>query len=199
MTTKHRKHSRPSAGAGAKRCLVTKESAARADMLRFVVGPDKRLWFDAASKLPGRGMWIQSDRAVLEQAVAKQRFHHEAGKGVFVPADLPDIVERQLRARAMDLLALARKAGLVVLGAASVEKTLGKQPVALGFRASDATGDVFRADDSFPVCTLFSRAELGHVTQHADPAYVAVMPGKLTDALKNAIRRLDLFLKGAKE
>lgn len=196
MTTKHRKNSKPSADAGVKRCFVTKESGPRADMLRFVAGPEKVVCFDVAEKLPGRGMWMKSGRHVLEQAIAKQRFHHAAGKGVRVPLDLPETVERQLRARAMDLLALARKAGLVVLGAAAIEKALGEKEIALAFKAAGATGGVFKPDADFPICTVFAPAELGHVTHYADPTYVAVMPGKLTDALKSAIQRLDLFLKG---
>ena len=53
-------------------CIVTGETMAPERMIRFVVGPDGDVVPDLARRLPGRGMWVKAERAVVEQAVAKK-------------------------------------------------------------------------------------------------------------------------------
>ena len=98
-----------------RRCIVTGETAPKAGLIRFVVGPDGTVVPDVLEKLPGRGMWVTADRAVLEKA-SKGQFSKSAKAPVVVPDGLVDEVERQMARRVVDLVALARKAGLAVCG-----------------------------------------------------------------------------------
>ena len=41
-------------------------------MIRFVVGPDRRIVPDLAAKLPGRGIWLSASKDVLELADARE-------------------------------------------------------------------------------------------------------------------------------
>ena len=80
-----------------RRCLVTREVKPKAELLRFVIGPDSRLLSDPAERLPGRGLWLSAGRDIVGTAVAKGLFAKAAGQRVNVPADLAGQVERLLR------------------------------------------------------------------------------------------------------
>ena len=98
-----------------RRCIVTGEVSPQAGLIRFVVGPDGTVVPDVLEKLPGRGMWVTASRDALDKA-GKGQFSKSAKAPVQVPDDLADEVERQLARRVVDLIALARKAGLAVCG-----------------------------------------------------------------------------------
>src|SRR5512143_573303 len=77
-----------------RRCLVTREVKPKAELLRFVAGPDGALVFDPAEKLPGRGLWLSARRDIVDLAIAKGLFSKAAGQRVSVPADLAGQIER---------------------------------------------------------------------------------------------------------
>jgi len=105
-------HKNPDDGAERK-CIVTGEVQPKAGLIRFVVGPDNAVYPDILGKLPGRGMYVTADRAVLDDA-RKGHFARSAKQAVTVTDGLVDDVERLLAARVIELLALARKAGRAV-------------------------------------------------------------------------------------
>ncbi|MBT8411322.1 MAG: RNA-binding protein [Octadecabacter sp.] len=122
-----------------RRCIVTGETAPKAGLIRFVVGPDGTVVPDVLEKLPGRGMWVTSERAVLEKA-SKGQFSKSAKAPVVVPDGLVDEVERQMARRVVDLVALARKAGLAVCGFEKVKGWLaGGERVRALLQASDGS------------------------------------------------------------
>ena len=106
-----------------RRCLVTGETGPKAGLVRFVLSPDGAVVPDITGKLPGRGMYVTASRPILEQARAGQ-FARAAKASVTVPSDLADEVERQLSHRVVDLVSLARKAGLAVAGFEKVKEAL---------------------------------------------------------------------------
>jgi len=121
-----------------RKCIVTGEVQPKAGLIRFVVGPDNQVYPDVLEKLPGRGMWVTADRAVLEKA-GKGQFARSAKKAIAVPAGLADEVERQLARRVVDLVALARKAGLAICGFEKVKTALDKGGVRVLLQASDGS------------------------------------------------------------
>lgn len=121
-----------------RRCLVTGETGPKQGLVRFVVGPDGLVVPDVLEKLPGRGMWVTADRAVIE-AAKKGQFSRAAKAPVTVPDDLADEVERQLVRRVTDLIALARKAGLAVTGFEKVKAQLAGGDVRVLLQASDGS------------------------------------------------------------
>ena len=60
--------------ASVRQCAVTRERLGKEALVRFVLSPDDVVTPDVAEKLPGRGVWIKADRAVLESAVKKNAF-----------------------------------------------------------------------------------------------------------------------------
>ncbi|MBU2992271.1 RNA-binding protein [Octadecabacter sp. 1_MG-2023] len=122
-----------------RRCIVTGETSPKSGLIRFVVGPDNTVVPDILEKLPGRGMWVTADRAILEQA-KKGQFSKSAKAPVSVPDGLVDEVERQMVRRVVDLIALARKAGLAVTGFEKVKGWVsGGENVRALLQASDGS------------------------------------------------------------
>lgn len=122
-----------------RKCLVTGESGPKSGLIRFVVGPEDTVYPDILGKLPGRGFYVTADRAVLEQAVKKKVFARGAKQPVTVPEGLLDEIEAQLTRRVVDLISLARKAGLAVTGYEKVKSALDGGRVKVLVQASDGS------------------------------------------------------------
>lgn len=122
-----------------RKCIVTGEVQPKAGLIRFVVGPDNQVVPDVLEKLPGRGLWVTASRDVIEKA-GKGQFSRSAKMAVTVPDALADEVERQLVKRVVDLIALARKAGLAVCGFEKVKGWLaGGENVRVLLQANDGS------------------------------------------------------------
>ena len=122
-----------------RRCIVTGETAPKAGLIRFVIGPVNMVYPDVLEKLPGRGMWVTASRDGLDKA-GKGQFSKSAKQAVNVPDGLTDEVERQLARRVVDLIALARKAGSAVCGFEKVKGWVsGGERVRALLQASDGS------------------------------------------------------------
>jgi predicted RNA-binding protein YlxR (DUF448 family) len=109
--------------------------------VRFVVDPDGTVVPDIAGRLPGRGLWVAPDRALIARAAARGLFARAAHRSVRAPADLPETVERLLRQSCIGLIALARRAGQAVAGYEKVRGAVRDGRVALLLEASDGAAD----------------------------------------------------------
>jgi predicted RNA-binding protein YlxR (DUF448 family) len=147
-----------------RRCLATREVKPKAELLRFVAGPDQRLVFDPAERLPGRGLWLSARRDIVETAVAKGLFSKAAGMRLSVPADMAGQVEGLLRERCLSLLGLARRAGQLRTGFEKVREELKAGRAAVLVAASDGAADgrgkLAALARGLPVIALFDSAEL---------------------------------------
>ncbi|MDF0595833.1 RNA-binding protein [Psychromarinibacter halotolerans] len=122
-----------------RRCIVTGEGQPKYGLIRFVVGPDGQIVPDVLEKLPGRGIWVKSDRSALDQAVKKRLFARAARQAVTVPDSLADEVERQITQRVIDLIAMARKAGRAVAGYEKVKSWLDTGEAHVLIQATDGS------------------------------------------------------------
>jgi len=187
---------------GTKTCFVTKEVCPRAEMLRFVISPDKAVVFDVAEKLPGHGMWLRADASLLEQAMDKHIFYKAAHGTVKIPTDLDKQVESSLSRQCRNLLGLCRKAGLLIFGYEAVKKAVAQRETIAVFEAVDASergqSKVLRPDDSFPIYSVLNRSELGQVAGLDEVVHVALLPGKLSDETMGIAHKIALF-KGLKQ
>lgn len=122
-----------------RRCIATGQVGPTDGLIRFVVGPDAVLVPDLLGKLPGRGIWVQADRAALEKAVAKKLFARAARAQVTLPEGLVDRIEDGLTRRVIDGISLARKAGQAVAGFEKVKSWLDAETAVVLVQASDGS------------------------------------------------------------
>jgi predicted RNA-binding protein YlxR (DUF448 family) len=189
-----------------RRCLASGEIRPKGELLRFVVDPTGALVPDLGQRLPGRGLWLTPERAMIERAVTRRLFAKAAKAPVRVPEDLIDRVQSLERRRLFDLLGLAKRANLVVAGFEKVRAALGEGRVALLFEASDGAADgrdklLQLAGHVLPglrVAETFSAEELGQAIGREPVVHFAVLPGGLTERLLQALARIDALQGGSR-
>ena len=182
-----------------RRCIATGAILPEGRLVRFVVAPDGGIVPDIGAELPGRGLWLSADRAVMAKAVAKNDFARAAKTKVSVPDDLAGHVERLIVARMQSDLGLARRAGLLAVGFDNVLRALDKKAApALLVEAADAAGDGVRKLDSamkarelqLETIKTLSRAELSLALGRENVVHAAVGRGALAERLKLNSSRL---------
>jgi predicted RNA-binding protein YlxR (DUF448 family) len=184
-----------------RRCLVTRASGERHQLIRFVLDPEHRVLPDLDERLPGRGMWLSADRDVVNKAVAGRLFARAARAPAAAETDLAETVERLLARRALDSVGLARRAGQVVVGFEQVRAWLRASKAAVLIAAADGAAEgrakLRRLAPDLRLVTAFSRAELGACIGRDDVVHVAVAPGGLAQRLLRDVERLAGFRPGA--
>lgn len=122
-----------------RRCIVTGDVQPKQGLVRFVLGPDGTIYPDLAEKLPGRGIWVTSDRDIIEKAAAKGMFARAAKAPAKTPENLADLVEEGLAKRVVELISLVRKSGKAVVGFEKVKGWLSEGRAKVLLQASDGS------------------------------------------------------------
>jgi predicted RNA-binding protein YlxR (DUF448 family) len=130
-----------SRGEPERRCIASGASGPTGLLVRFVLGPDARVVPDLAGRLPGRGVWLTAQRALVDRAVAKNLFSRAFKARAVAPADLADRLEALLAGRLIDLIGLARKAGQAVTGFEKVRARLRDGSAGALLQARDGAAD----------------------------------------------------------
>lgn len=134
-----------------RRCILSGEHGLREQLVRLAISPEDQngqchVLPDVQAKAPGRGAWIAVNRTVLEAALAKGQLKGALTRGFkgasfYLPADLPDLVERALRKALSDRLGLEMRAGGIVLGSDRIAEQARQGRIALLLHAADASED----------------------------------------------------------
>ena len=186
------------ADSGFKTCFATKTVQSRDLMIRFVLGPDKIITPDVTGKLPGRGLWLLADPAIIQMAIDKKLFFKASKKSYAkVPADLMDETARLLRAYVLSLLGLARKAGVFVGGFEKVKEALSMHQAAIIFEAPQTSDNsknkLYRPQDNVPITSVLNADELGHIFAASEMMFAALLNGQMTEKIKPFIIKLNAF------
>ena len=110
-------------------------------MIRFIVGPNNEVIPDISEKLPGRGIWVKSNRSFLEKALSKKLFIKSAKYKVSVRHDLINLVEAILLKSVLALISLSRKSGIAVSGYEKVKSTLSDGSASILIQAKDGSNN----------------------------------------------------------
>lgn len=130
-------------------CILTRERAAPAHLVRLVLGPDGAVHPDVRAKAAGRGAWIGVTRAELEQSLAKGKLRGALARafktGEFtLPDDLPARIATALERNALDRLGLEARAGTLLTGSERIEQAARSGQLHALYHAADAGDDGVR-------------------------------------------------------
>jgi predicted RNA-binding protein YlxR (DUF448 family) len=188
-----------------RRCLVTGEVRPRAELMRFVVGPDDIVVPDLEGRLPGRGLWLTGRGDIVAAACAKRAFSRGAKRNV-TPMTGPSgeslaaFVEAELLRRAEATLSMARKAGAFVSGFEKVRGALSELEqqgaAAVLLCACDAGTDgrekmarlAARAGNVARI-ELFDATTLGRISGREHAVHALVLPGAAARRVLEAAAR----------
>lgn len=180
-----------------RRSVATRASGPARRMIRFVVGPDGVLVPDLAERLPGRGLWVEADRSALERAVARGQFAKAARTRVAASPALAEQVGEMLVRRCLDLIGLARRAGVLVAGFDQVVAWLRHNRAALVLAARDGSSEgrqrIAALAGDAPVLAPFDRHELGSALGRDEVVHLAFAPSGLARQLLQELERLRGF------
>jgi len=195
---KNRHRRREVDGSGpVRKCIVTGEERPKAELIRFVVGPDDDIVPDLDERLPGRGLWLSADRDALNTASDRRMFARAAKRKVNVPDGLTDRVEALLAGRLMDLIGLARRSGSVVSGFEKVRAFLKEGGGGILLAASDgARGGRDKLSGGRPdrvELDCLNSEELGQALGREQVVHAIVAFGGLADRISRDMKRLRGF------
>jgi predicted RNA-binding protein YlxR (DUF448 family) len=199
-------------------CALTREPKPVSQMIRFVVGPAGEAVPDIKRKLPGRGIWIDATRTAIEESVKRNVFARGFKREVKTAKDLAAQTDRLLETAALDALAIAGKAGLVVGGFAKVEaalarqnlgrQSLGRDGVQALIHASDAAADgmrklagaLHRNKDGKPreiaVVDIFTGRQLDLALNRPNVVHAALLAGPGSETFLARAARLARYRSG---
>ncbi|MEM5515419.1 RNA-binding protein [Henriciella sp. AS95] len=188
-------------GGPVRQCAVTRESLPQEELIRFVRSPDGVAVPDVSAKLPGRGAWLEADRAVVQKAIKTDALSRAFKAKTPMAEGVLELIEAQLVQRCVGQLGMARKAGAVVLGFDQVRAYLRKDAPGYLLEASDGSEDGrnkvhFLAKamyDSPKVAGALTSAELGMAFGRERVIHALLQEGSLSDSFETAYRRLTGF------
>lgn len=202
-------HGATSVAPGTERtCALTRAVKPATEMIRFVVGPEGEVVPDVKRKLPGRGIWITASRAAIEDAAKRGVFARGFKRDVRVVWDLATQTEQLIERAALDALAIAGKAGVVISGFSRVEAAIGGNDILALIHAADA-GDEGRrkldaarrrqATEKSPeimVIDVFTGAQLDLALNRPNVVHAALLAGPGSETFLTRVARLTYFRAG---
>lgn len=200
----------PTKRAPERKCVLSNTVGLAENLVRLVEGPDGTMVPDVAARLPGRGVWVSPDAAILGKAVEDGTLHKAAcrslktklSKGAISP-ELVDQIDGLLARRCLDRLGLEQRAGNLVTGFDKIKAALAKKgagrPVLI-IAATDGALDGQRKIQSavgtnVPVAKMFDREALSKALGRENVVHIVLFESGGTEKLKADISRL-LRLRG---
>ncbi len=193
-------------------CVVTRQTRAPEDLLRFVVAPDGSVVPDIRRKLPGRGAWVLARQDCVAKAVSKgllvRALKAKVARGdslvLAVRPDMAAFVDGLLEQDCLQALALANKAGVVLCGHTKIEQSLRREPPLTLLHATDAGHDGVRKlnqlwrglwpaaeDEPFPEgVNIFASAQLDLVLGRTNVIHAALKTAMAAQSVKSRAVRL---------
>lgn len=182
----------PKKGETTRTCIVSRQTMPIAALIRFVQAPDGSVVPDLKRSLPGRGVWVEANRAAVEKAIAKKMFARALRAQVTVDPGLPDLIDRLMTEQALGTFGLARKAGVVVTGFAKVEAAIARERLAGVVHAAEAGSDGvekltaalrrrFAGEGGCPVVRIFAGPQLDLALGRSNVIHAALLHGRAAE------------------
>jgi predicted RNA-binding protein YlxR (DUF448 family) len=187
-------------------CAATRTVRPVSELIRFVVGPGNEAVPDLKHKLPGRGVWVTATQEALGEAIQRKIFARGFKRDVRLPADLLARTGDLLQRSALDALAIAGKASLVVTGFTAVERSLANDKVVALLHAAEASPDGVRKLDAalrrtpeagqVAVIRVLTSAQLDLALGRSNVIHATLLAGSPSDTFLARLWRLERFGTG---
>ena len=189
-------------------CALTREVKPAEEMIRFVIGPAGEVVPDVKRKLPGRGMWITASRASIEDAAKRNVFARGFKRDVRIARDLAAQTDQLIERAALDALAIATKAGVVISGFSRVEAAVGREDILALVHAADASDEGRRKLDAarrrqatekspeIAVIDAFTGTQLDLALNRPNVVHAALLAGPGSETFLTRVARLTSFRAG---
>lgn len=169
-------------------CIVSRVVKPEDQLIRFALSPDGTVVPDLRRKLPGRGVWVSTDRTVLAEAIRKKLFSRGFGAEAKAGPELLDQLGVLLAKEMLSALSMTRRAGLGICGFMKVEEALVKGNVRMLLHAADGSIDGRQKLDrkcasNTVIWDLFSSADLDLAFGRSNVIHAAVANGGLAEKL----------------
>jgi predicted RNA-binding protein YlxR (DUF448 family) len=186
-------------------CIVTRIERPPEEMIRFVLSPEGEAIPDLRRKLPGRGVWVTACAAAVDEAIRRRAFDRSFRRAVQADADMAVHVDSLLEADALQLLALANKAGAVIAGAVKILVAIAERDLAALVHARDAGRDgVAKLDrglrqrygkraQSMLFADLFTSTQLDLALGRTNVIHAALIAVPAGKAFLKRVRRLAVY------
>ncbi len=184
-------------------CIVTRAPLHPEAGVRFALAPDGTVTPDVRRKLPGRGVWVTADAALVAQAARKGAFSRAFKAPAKAPADLAAQVDALMARDCLQSLSMANKAGLAVAGFAKVEAAIAAGEAVALIDAADGGADgkrklaqASRRHDGGRaprVVESFSSAELDLALGRTNVIHAALKSGPAAEAFLARWQRLKQY------
>lgn len=181
-----------------RKCIVTGKVFEKETLLRFVVLPDGTVVPDFKKKLPSKGVYVSNQKKMLQKAIANNLFAKVLKNGAKSGDVLMVQVENLLKKQALDMVSLAKKAGVLITGMDMVREALKKGKVAFLAEAVDAGEDghnkIVSLAKGLEIFSLFKIEELDKELARDNTVHLAFVKSSMADAVRETFVRLASFL-----
>ncbi len=177
-----------------RQCLITKEVLPKCDLLRFVLSPDGEVVFDVNGKLPGKGMWVKANKAVLEKAISNNGFRLK-DKNIASRTISTQAIANQLKQHLLGLLSIANKAGLLYFGQERISSHLDRGEIFAILMTKDSSQNSKNKVQShikknISIIDCFLMDDLSLIFPNDKIGFIGMKSGKITD---NFIRQSKIY------
>ncbi len=181
-------------------CLGCRGVGDQEQLVRYVLSPAGEVLVDYRRKLPGRGAYTCIDRNCLEKAIRRGQFARAFKRNLSSLSDelLTGELVRQVRARILGLVGMARKSGNALSGSSQVLVFLGgAESVGLVLIAGDISegiaGKILGKARAMgvPAWRICDKQVLGQVMGKSERSVVAVKSGPLAESIKVELLRFE--------
>lgn len=185
-----------------RKCILEGTVKPVSELLRFIV-LNNTLLPDFNKKLPGKGMYITSNRLSLAKALEKKMFNKVSRHNLKIAADFIDMVENLLKQKALESINMARKSGMLITGFEKVKEEIKKNNADFIIEALDAGKDgkekVAFLAKNIEIFNLFSIEELDMALNKENTVNVAVLKSKTARMVYNNLKKYQNFLSDGED
>jgi ribosomal protein L7Ae-like RNA K-turn-binding protein len=181
------------------RCYLSGKILTNTEVVFLTVSPDGVLIIDLTKELPGKHMYLECKRNVVDLAIERGILEKFFGENVNIPTDFAERIFVLLRKKALELICIAKKSGILTFGFEKVSAALRAGDAECILYASDCKGSRKKKTalnaGAIRIISIFTCLELGKVVGRNRVVYVAILKGNVNmiKILMSVITRVQNF------